>query len=413
MRVERQDFGAIKRASPTPQGGLKLDAFPTRTGVLVYRKPDGSETRELRHPNEVFKAESLQTMKFAPLTDLHPAGRVDAANYRELQFGHVTDEVAKAPDEEHVAATVLVQDADMIAMIDTGKRKELSCGYQCDLDETPGEYEGERYDAIQRGIQYNHVALLPPGAGRAGPTAALRLDGIAHDTNGSDTSKAKKEKTMKTVRIDGKDYEVGSDAHLDKLEQMSVAAVKVEKDRADGLATELAATKVKLDAAEKAAKPDAIAARVAERVSLETTAKSLCPKLNCDGKDELAVMVDVLDTAGPKVFGKAYKCDAKGGRDAVKAVFDALKKAYDAMPSIGADDPEDMPPESKKGEPEGDSDVDEETGKDSKQDSFAARRRAEGDRSDSRVERQDYAGAHAKMLDRIHGYGQPKERETR
>lgn len=178
MRVERSDFGAIKRASPTPQGGLRLDAYPTRVGVLVYQNPDGTVTRELRHPDEVFKPESLATLQHAPLTDLHPSGRVDASNYVALMRGHVTNEVAPADDKIHVSASVLVQDADMISKIDRSDRKELSCGYACDLDQTPGEYQGERYDAIQRGIIYNHVACLPPGGGRAGPTAALRVDRI-------------------------------------------------------------------------------------------------------------------------------------------------------------------------------------------------------------------------------------------
>jgi hypothetical protein len=178
MRVHRQDYGgAIKKATPTAQGGLRLDAYPTRTGVLQYMKPDGSVTRELRHPDEVFKPESLDSMRFAPLTDLHPQGRVDATNYRELSFGHVGADVAPAPDGVHVAAPILVQDAQMLGLIDGGKRKELSMGYSCDLDETPGEYEGERYDAAQQNIIYNHVAALPPGAGRAGPTAAFRVDG--------------------------------------------------------------------------------------------------------------------------------------------------------------------------------------------------------------------------------------------
>lgn len=394
MRVDRQDFGAIKRSSPTPQGGLRLDAFPTRVGVLVYRKPDGTETRELRHPDEVFKPESLASLQHAPLTDLHPEGRVDSSNYRELTYGHVTGEVQKADDGEHVAASVLVQDAGMIGMIDRGERKELSCGYSCDIENTPGEFNGERYDAIQRGIAYNHVALLPPGAGRAGPTAALRLDGLAFDTSG------RKDKPMKTVRIDGKDYEVGSDAHLDKLEAMKADAVRVEKERADALAAELATTKTKLDAAEKAASPEALAARVAARVALETAAGKLAPKLTCDGKDDLAIMRDVIAIAGPRVLGKSYKLDAKAGRDAVGAVFDALKAAYDAMPAIGADDPEEDDEEKKQ------EDADDEepppSEKAEKADSFAARRRAEGaPRRDSREERIDSTSAHERMLDRI------------
>jgi len=49
---------------------------------------------------------------------------------------------------------------------------------------------------------------------------------------------------MKTVRIDNKDYEVGSEAHLDALERQTAETLKAEKDRADALTA-------KLDAAEK------------------------------------------------------------------------------------------------------------------------------------------------------------------
>lgn len=400
MQVQRQDFGAIKRATPTPQGGLKLDAWPTRIGVLTYQNQDGSVTRELRHPDEVFAPASLATMQHAPLTDLHPLGRVDAQNYVALSRGHVTSDVAVADDKVHVAATVLVQDADMLRMIDRGERKELSCGYACELDATPGEYEGERYDSVQRGIVYNHVALLPSGAGRAGPTAALRLDGlcvVATDRKDS--------KDMKTVRIDGKDYEVGSDLHLSKLDEQRDLAVKVEKDRADGLASELKTTKEKLDAAELAAKPEAIAARVAERVSLERFAsKVLGSKYSADGKDDVAVMRDVGTKIAPK---SVDKLDAKKGRDAVNAYFDGLRAAYDAMPSIGEDEPEEEE------DPEvaaADSDEEDEEdavpapkAKDSKQDSFAARKRAEGRTDSARVQRVDNAASHQNMVARIRG----------
>ena len=38
--------------------------------------------------------------------------------------------------------------------------KELSLGYNLDLDETPGEWEGQPYDAVQRNIVINHLALV-------------------------------------------------------------------------------------------------------------------------------------------------------------------------------------------------------------------------------------------------------------
>ena len=53
--------------------------------------------------------------------------------------------------------------------------RELSCGYKLNLDETPGiTPDGQHYDAIQRDIRYNHLAVVQRG--RAG-NARLNMDG--------------------------------------------------------------------------------------------------------------------------------------------------------------------------------------------------------------------------------------------
>ena len=79
-------------------------------------------------------------------------------------------------DGEFVAGELLVTDADLIKKLEDGAARELSCGYNCDLDEKPGvTADGLRYDAIQRNIRGNHVAVVPKG--RAGPEARVRMDG--------------------------------------------------------------------------------------------------------------------------------------------------------------------------------------------------------------------------------------------
>lgn len=175
QRVVRFDIasGEIGERRKTPQGGLIARANFTRTGVFKYTQPDGTIRRELRHPDEVFAKESLDTLAHAPLTIDHP-DRVTPDNYREVTYGHAGHAPHRAG--KFVQGDLLVQDADAIKKADTGKLQELSCGYECQLDPTPGEYEGEPYDAVQRNIRYNHVALGPPGWGRAGPEVRLHLD---------------------------------------------------------------------------------------------------------------------------------------------------------------------------------------------------------------------------------------------
>jgi hypothetical protein len=174
MTVTRYDVAELGSIETTPQGFIRAPAYLTRAGVLDYRRADGSVVRELRPPSEVFAPASLATLSSAPLTDLHPSEMVSPANVRKLAIGHVSDDVRQ--DGQHVAANVTVQDAAAIAAVEAGQRRELSCGYTCELDETPGTYNGQPYDAVQRRIRYNHVGIGPKNWGRAGSSVALRID---------------------------------------------------------------------------------------------------------------------------------------------------------------------------------------------------------------------------------------------
>ena len=55
-----------------------------------------------------------------------------------------------------------------------GKNIELSCGYECDLVESKGHFDGQEYHGIQRNIKYNHLSIVDEG--RAGSEVALKLD---------------------------------------------------------------------------------------------------------------------------------------------------------------------------------------------------------------------------------------------
>lgn len=181
--LERFDFARASRltnARRTSAGGVRVRAAISRAGVLVYE--DG--TRELLPPEELTRADALASLRDAPVTIGHPpaefyggSAMVTPQSYRELSVGHVSG--APIIEGDHVLAELVVMDAGAIARIDAGELVEISAGYRLRLEPTPGVFRGERYDAIQRQRVYNHLALLPPGGGRAGPTVGLRLDGRA------------------------------------------------------------------------------------------------------------------------------------------------------------------------------------------------------------------------------------------
>lgn len=174
VRVERFDAVRLDRFERTPSGGLRIPAYLARIGIQEYRDAEGNVVRELRPPDEVFDAASVGSFADAPVTDLHPPGAVDAYNWREVAVGTVT---SPRVDLDRIVAELVVLDADLIRKIEAGERVEVSAGYSCDLEWTPGAYDGEPYDAVQRNIRINHVALGPAGWGRAGPTVSLQLNG--------------------------------------------------------------------------------------------------------------------------------------------------------------------------------------------------------------------------------------------
>lgn len=159
----------------TSQGFLVADAYFTRSGVFDYPEYD---MREYRPEDEVFKPESMNSLKLNPVTVEHPTQPVNVENNSLYQVGITGEDIIK--DENYVAGKIIITDKDTIDWcIDCWRKKkdiQLSCGYDCILDFTPGVHHSEgTYDAIQRDIKYNHVALLN-GNGRAGPDAKLRMD---------------------------------------------------------------------------------------------------------------------------------------------------------------------------------------------------------------------------------------------
>lgn len=174
----RSDVGRLRKAERTPSGGARVPAAVSREGILEYQRADGSIQRELVPLEELQRPEAMRSLRDAVVTVGHPDGgarMVTPATYRSDSVGHVSGE--PRVEQGHLMADVAVLEADALRRIDTGELVELSAGYRVLIDPTPGEWQGQRYDAVQRRREYNHVALLPAGGGRAGASVALRIDG--------------------------------------------------------------------------------------------------------------------------------------------------------------------------------------------------------------------------------------------
>lgn len=161
----RYDTTPIK-AKKTDEGFILDKPIIGRTGLLRYQNADGSDRWEYRPPEEAFNADSLASIRGKPITIKHVA-MANADNASSLPIvGSVLSNGFQ--DGNNIRADVSIfslPNAD----------RELSCGYSLDLDETPGTTpDGKHYDAVQRNIKYNHLAIVPKG--RAG-NARLNMDG--------------------------------------------------------------------------------------------------------------------------------------------------------------------------------------------------------------------------------------------
>lgn len=271
----RVDAGTTRaKVERTPQGGIRVDAVLTRTGVLRYRNPDGSTRFELRTPDEVFRADALAALRGATLTRGHPSDAVSTTSFKRVVIGHVGDDVRQ--DGTEVVASVVINDADAIRDVESGVR-EMSCGYHVDLDPVPGVFEGQRYDAVQRNIRYNHVALVERG--RAGARVSLRLDAAEES---------------RRMLIMGREFDVQSPTF--------------EADARAHMAEVEAANKARTDALEAELVPH----RKAARVALETQAKKLAGReFKCDGLTDHEVRATAV---GEAAIGKS--------EEYVRAMFD-------------------------------------------------------------------------------------------
>lgn len=141
------------------------DCILSRTGKQTYHRDevfkDGSdeEVEVDRIEDEVFSNEALASFENCPVCINHPDCDVTPDNHSELSVGFVRN-VRKGDYEGQpvMMGDLVITDAKAIDLIESGEMTELSCGYDCDVN--------DEENPQQRNIRGNHVALCEQG--RAG-----------------------------------------------------------------------------------------------------------------------------------------------------------------------------------------------------------------------------------------------------
>lgn len=179
LRFDRSTIGPGR--VKTPEGFLRCRGNFSRTGCQAYRRQDGSKVIEYRPESEVAHQDSIFSLGGLPVTFEHPPTLLTPANARDYQRGSTGTQITY--DNGFTSGIVTITDQELIDAVERGDAVELSLGYRVEIDRTPGVApDGTRYDAVQRHISANHLAVTRQGRSNGagapadGRRVALHLD---------------------------------------------------------------------------------------------------------------------------------------------------------------------------------------------------------------------------------------------
>lgn len=304
MGVGRMTTIAMDRASSARaydiNGWFEVADNPiSREGIFPYSgaqvgHPDRGRIFQVYRPGEELSApDALASFRLMPIIDDHTMLGEGHTPAEDVGVAGVIGENVKF-DRGVMTANLKIFSKALAQKIKNGKT-ELSCGYRCVYDFTPGVWNGQPYDVIQRQIRANHLALVDEG--RMGPEVSI-LDQMTFTVDAKETTPVDEElkKALEAMaakiaeleaKIAGTEAKVG-DEETPPADTPPVSDEEVVKDEDEPLAEEVededtppASEEAKaMDSLTKtvkalAKKVDALASRPAmdEKTVMEVTAK--------------------------------------------------------------------------------------------------------------------------------------------
>lgn len=150
----------ISREGVYPYSGGQIGA-PAHEAARIFRV--------YRPGEELGDPETIDSFRLMPIIDDHTmlgAGFTPAE--AKGVAGVIGEDIRFAGGV--LRANLKIFSSALAEKIKNGKT-ELSCGYRCTYEFTPGVWRGQEYDAVQRTIRGNHLALVDEG--RMGPEVAV------------------------------------------------------------------------------------------------------------------------------------------------------------------------------------------------------------------------------------------------
>lgn len=171
-----EDYNTSARDYDT-NGWAEIKGNPiSKTGVFPYT---GAQIDPSLNPDQIYQVyrpeeelnndETINSFKLLPWTDEHQMlGEGMTPAEQKGIHGVIGEDVFY--EDGYLKGNLKLFSNKLAELIEAGK-KELSIGYRCLYELVSGVYDGQQYDAIQRNIRGNHLALVDEG--RSGSDVAV------------------------------------------------------------------------------------------------------------------------------------------------------------------------------------------------------------------------------------------------
>jgi len=230
---------------------LQTDGMTEKDGILSVPATIAKHMIQVYDDLRVLKpAEELEAAAmFAdgiPITRDHPPAGIVTDRAEVLGF-------LKDPtfENDELRGILNIADKDLAADVKDGKLTGLSIGFFCDLDRTEGTVGDAKYDAVQKSIFLNHVAIVDQGRCSIEDGCGFNTDSapapapdpaLATITAERDSLKADLEKIIKTEKdtliaelVAAQDSKTKEDLEKLKLDELKKELDMVHELRTDRL----------------------------------------------------------------------------------------------------------------------------------------------------------------------------------
>lgn len=320
--IQKFDVNVLHK---TPEGYYQGNVVCTGIGVFRYLDKNKKFVQRLRDVDDVKAATASINCK--PITLQHPNKPVDINNVKDLKVGMTANDATF--DGLNNRVTVTITDKDAVDAIDRGEVKAFSMGYKCSVVENDGVWQGVHHDQQQKDIVYNHLALVTRG--RAGDKvnfmvgdsaefadifdmADPEMDGeetkptedgtgiqdgqpvVVNDGKGSPDVNLKdnnhnQEQSMKTIQLDGVDYQADEKVIEALQAAQNDAATKLDEiqtllSAVDEKDSQIADLQEKLDTANDEIDDSVIDAAVNAKLKILDAARAA--GIECESSDDVS-----------------------------------------------------------------------------------------------------------------------------